>query len=1054
LSIRRGVFALLILTSLSSLAQQVDPSMFQGLRWRLVGPFRGGRSLTAVGVPGDSHLFYFGSVGGGVWKSTDAGTSWQPIFDGQPIASIGAIAVAPSDSNVIYVGSGEADMRSDISFGNGMYKSADAGKTWQHIGLEDSHQIGRVLVDPHDPNLVYVAALGHAYAANPERGVFRSSDGGKTWQRVLHQNDDIGAIDLCFDPQDSHIVYASLWQTRRTPWNVYPPSNGPGSGLYKSIDGGSTWQPLTNGLPKEGLGRIGVAVAPTDRNRVYAIIDAADGGLYRSDDAGSTWTKADGEQRIWGRGWYFGVVAVDPKNEDIVYVFNTQTYRSTDGGHTFAGFKGAPGGDDYHSIWIAPEDPSRIILSSDQGAIVSLNGGATWSSWYNQPTAQLYHVSADNRNPYWLYGAQQDSGAIASPSRSVDYSSITFRDEHPVAVGGESGMLAPDPLNPDIVYGGTVERFDWRTQQTQNIAPSNLRPGPFRQTWTLPLVFSAADPTRLYFSHQFLFETRDGGKSWAQISPDLTRENPGVPQNLDPITAKYGLDSPRKGVIYSLAPSPLDANTVWAGTDDGLIHVTHDDGKTWKNVTPQALTPWSKVGIIEASHFDPKVAYAAIDRHRLDDRHAYIYRTRDAGATWQQVAKAIPEGAFVNAVREDTKRKGLLFAGTELGVYVSFNDGDDWQPLQLNLPVTSIRDLVVHGDDLAVATHGRSFWILDNITPLRELAASSPKSNVYLFKPATATRIRPSTDQGTPLPPEIAHTDNPPAGAVIDYYLSNDLTTPLVLEIRDNTGKLVRRYSSEDKVAAVDEKKLEYPMYWVKPSEPLSTKRGMHRFVWDLHHTPPVPGPVSRRGGSSVFALPGQFQVKLTAGAKGQNASSSTQALTVVMDPRIKVNAAELRAQHDASMSAGTQLRKVVTVSTAAAEIEKQLAAAEKTATGTTLEALQQFHHKFTTIAGPAPQGYGRPVTPLETDHTSIRYLAGHIREILGALQSADAAPGPEQLQALNSDTGLVNKAVAQWNALLSADLPLLNAKLRSAGVAEIKIQKPELQPESDNEDR
>lgn len=1019
----------------------------------MVGPFRGGRSITAVGVPGNPNLFYFGSVGGGVWKSTDAGTSWHPIFDGQPIASIGAVAVAPSDPNVIYVGSGEADMRSDISYGNGIYKSTDAGKTWQHIGLTDSHQIGRIIVDPHDSNLVYVAALGHAYAANKERGVFRSTDGGKTWVPVLHPNDDTGAIDLAFDPQDSHTIYASLWQTRRPPWNVYPPSNGPGSGLYKSTDGGSTWQHLTSGLPVEGLGRIGIAVAPTDRNRVYAIVDAKEGGLYRSDDAGATWTRADAEQRIWGRGWYFGVVAVDPKNPDILYVSNTQTYRSSDGGHSFTGFKGAPGGDDYHAIWIAPEDPNRIILSSDQGTIVSLNGGATWSSWYNQPTAQLYHVAADNRNPYWLYGAQQDSGAIASPSRSVDYSSITFRDEHPVAVGGESGMLAPDPLDTNIVYGGTVERFDWRTQQTQNIGPSISRPGPFRQTWTLPLVFSAADPKRLYFSHQFLFETRDGGKSWTQISPDLTREAPGVPANLDPITAKYGLDSPRKGVIYSLAPSPLEANTIWAGTDDGLIHVTHDDGKTWKDVTPSALTPWSKVGIIEASHFSPQTAYAAVDRHRLDDRHAYIYRTRDGGATWQQVAKGIPEGAFVNSVREDTVRRGLLFAGTELGVYVSFNDGDDWQPLQLNLPVTSIRDFAIHGNDLAVATHGRSFWILDDITPLRELNTNVAQAAVHLYKPANATRIRPSSDQGTPLPPEIAHAENPPAGAVVDYYLREDLSAPLVLEIRDARGKLVRRYATDDKIAPVDEKNLEWPLYWIKPPQVLSNKRGMHRFVWDLHYTSPLPGPVSRRASGGVWAVPGQYQVKIA--VKGSpKSSAAAQPLTLVMDPRVKVSEADLRAQFDASMRAAAVLKNVATVTGSAGDVEKQLDTLQKKSNGALLDALQQFHRKFTEVVGPASEGYGRPVTPLETDHTSLRYVSGDLRKVLYVLQSADAAPTPEQLQALSADSALADKTIAQWNALLATDLPALNAKLKTFGVDELKVTQPQLDPEPDNDNR
>ncbi|HXZ28303.1 MAG TPA: hypothetical protein VEG08_09940, partial [Terriglobales bacterium] len=735
-----AVFAFLLLTILPSAAQQVDPAVFAGLHWRLVGPFRGGRALTATGVPGQPSVFYFGSVGGGVWKSTDAGNTWEPIFDSQKIASIGAIAVAPSAPDVVYVGTGEADMRSQISYGDGMYKSSDAGRSWTHIGLEDSQQIGRILVDPHDPDRVFVAVLGHAYAANSQRGVFRSSDGGKHWDRVLYKDDNTGAIDLAFDPTNSQVIYAALWQTRRPPWNIYPASNGPGSGLFKSTDGGTTWQQLTQGLPTEGLGRIGVAVAPSDPNRVYALVDAKDGGLYRSDDAGRTWTRASNEARTWGRGWYFGVVEVDPKNPDVVYVCNTSVYKSVDGGKNFTAFRGAPGGDDYHGLWIAPDDPQRMIVSSDQGTIVTLNGGQTWSSWYNQPTAQLYHVATDQRFPYWIYGAQQDSGTIAVPSRT-DYASITGHDWGPVALG-ESDMVAPDPLHPGIVFGGTVDRYDVATSQGQDVSPTIGRPGTFRRTWTLPLVFSSADPHKLYFSHQFLYRSTNGGRSWEQISPDLTREDPGVPANLDPVTAGYGLASPRKGVIYSIAPSPLSPNLLWVGTDDGLIHRSSDDGKHWSDVTPKELTAWSKVATLEASHFDEKVAYAAVDRHRLDDYRPYIYRTHDGGKTWQMVAKSIPADSFVNVVREDPLRAGMLYAGTELGIYVSFNDGDDWQPLQFNLPVSSVRDITIHGDDLVVATHGRSFWILDDITPLREAKAELAAEPVHLFKPATALRIR------------------------------------------------------------------------------------------------------------------------------------------------------------------------------------------------------------------------------------------------------------------------------------------------------------------------
>src|SRR5271155_1015702 len=705
-------------------AQQSSSIDLSELKWRLVGPFRGGRSITAVGVKDKAGLYYFGSVAGGVWGSSDAGMSWEPIADALPISSIGAVAVAPSDTNVIYVGTGEADMRDDITYGAGIFKSTDAGKTWSFIGLKDSRQIGRIVIDPKDANTVYVAALGHAYGANAERGVFKGVDGGKSWVKSLHPNDDTGAIDLAMDPTDSSVLYAAMWQTRRPPWDVYPASNGPGSGLYKTTDGGAHWQHITNGLPIEGLGRMGVSVSPVNHNRVYLVVDAKDGGLYRSDDAGATFTLADKEQRIWGRGWYFGVVTADTKDVDTLYVANTSVYKSTDGGKSFTAFKGAPGGDDYHSIWVAPEDNQRMIISSDQGTIVTLNGGKTWSSWHNQPTGQMYHVVTDTRTPYWIYGAQQDSGAIAVPSRS-EFASISMRDWRPIPVGGESGSIATDPLDPNIVYGGTVTKFDWRTWQTENISPTLGREGHFRTIWTLPLVISQADPHKMYFSHQMLFRTLDFGKSWEQISYDMTRADAGVPANLDPITAKYGLASPAKGVIYTIAPSPLAANTVWIGTDDGYLHVTNDDGKAWKNVTPKQLTPWSKVETLEASHIDVKSAYAAVDRHRLEDINPYVYRTRDGGVTWQLTVSGIPEGAYVNVVREDPKRKGLLFAGTELGMFYSLDDGDHWQSLQNNLPVAPVRDINIHDTDMIIATHGRAFWSLDDIEPLRDLSAKT-----------------------------------------------------------------------------------------------------------------------------------------------------------------------------------------------------------------------------------------------------------------------------------------------------------------------------------------
>jgi photosystem II stability/assembly factor-like uncharacterized protein len=1035
------LFLLSLLFAMGAVAQPVAPSLFSDMRWRLVGPFRGGRSLTAVGVPGSPSLFYMGAVGGGVWKSTDAGNTWQPIFDSQGIASIGAIAVSPSDANIIYVGSGEADMRSDITYGNGVYKSTDGGRTWTHIGLDDTRQIGRILIDPRNSDIAFVAALGHAYAANSERGVFRTTDGGKTWSRVLYKDDDTGAIDLAFDPQDSRVIYAAMWQTRRPPWNVYPPSNGPGSGLYKSTDGGSTWQQLQgNGLPSQGLGRIGIAVAPSDPNRVYLIVDAKDGGLYRSDDAGKTWVRTDNESRIWGRGWYFGGITVDPKNPDVVYIANTSTYKSADGGKSFVAFKGAPGGDDYHSVWIAPEDSARMILSSDQGSIITLNGGQTWSSWYNQPTSQFYHVATDNRFPYWIYGAQQDSGAMSVPSRS-DYASLTQQDWRAIEAGGEGGAIAPDPLNPNILFCGAVSRYDLITSQNQDVSPSTGRDGNFRQTWTLPLAFSPADPHKLYFGHQMLFRTSNGGKSWDQISPDLTRENPGAPANLDPITAEYGLASPRKGVIYAIAPSPLDANLLWVGTDDGLIHLTFDDGGRWANVTPPQLSPWSKVGIIDASRFEKQTAYAAVDRHRLDDLRAYIYRTHDGGKTWQSASKGIPEGAYVNVVREDPKRRGLLYAGTELGIYVSFNDGDDWQPLQLNLPVASVRDIAIHENDLVVATHGRAFWVLDDVSPLREIEASLAAEPAYLFKPQVTARVRPGSDQGTPFPPETPHGDNPPNGAILDYYLKSAASTPITLEILDSQGALVRRYASDDKIPAVDEKSLQIPMYWIHSPQPLSATAGMHRFVWDLHYASPLPAPARRSRRSRAdgpWAPPGQYSVRLTVEGKAY-----TQPLTLQMDPRVKATPADLVMQFKFAQQAATSLAEVALASAQASGIREQVQRLElKTKDNPALNtALAEFDRRLGQTAGVPFPGYGLPVTPLDTDQSSLRHLATAFTELQAAVESADAAPTREQETALEKDKATLESTMTQWRQLLTHDLLNLNAGLKQAGIPEIRLE-------------
>ena len=838
------------LLSLVLAAAFVNPSYFGSLHWRLIGPFRGGRALAVTGVPGEPHHFYFGAVDGGVWESDDAGRTWKPIFDREDIGSIGSIAVAPSNPRVIYVGTGEADMRSDIAYGDGMYKSTDGGQTWSHIGLTDTKQIGAILVDPNDSNVVYVAALGHPYAPNAERGVFKTTDGGQTWNKVLFKDADTGATALAMEPGNPKVLYAALWQSRRPPWNVYPPSNGPGSGLYKTSDAGATWTKLAQGLPAS-VGRIGLSISAAAPSRVYANVDSSPGmgGIYRSDDAGATWTHEDGSTRLWQRGWYFSGITADPHNANVVYVMDTATYRSTDGGKSFEAILGDPTGDDFHTLWIDTGDSSRMILGSDQGVVVSLNGAQTWSSWYNQPTAQFYHVATDDAFPYSAYGAQQDSGADMQAAWSK-YGTLSQQDFRPLDVGGENGYLAPDPKHPGLVYGSAggaggpgatkeVTATGWELNVDPVIAyPSTL----WRNTWTAPLSFSPADPKSLYMGHQEVFRSRNGGDSWQIVSPDLSRPNEGTPSNLDAATLADNNNVQRHGVVYAIAPSPIVAGVVWAGTDDGYIWLSRNATASapavrWQNVTPQQLSSWSKVGIIEASHFDASTAYAAVDRHRLDDYAPYIYRTADGGATWTPIANGIPNGSFVNAVREDPKRRGLLYAGTERGVYVSFDDGANWQPLQLNLPVTSIRDIAIHGDDLVLATHGRSFWVMDDVASLRQMAAARAAGGDYLFAPAAAYRVREGNQEGTPLPLDEAQVDNAPAGLYIDYYLAREANARVAIEILNADGRVVRRWSSAEPVKAADPKSVDYTTHWIAQHPVPETSAGAHRFVWDFHET-------------------------------------------------------------------------------------------------------------------------------------------------------------------------------------------------------------------------
>jgi len=909
-------------------------TLLEGLQWRDVGPMRGGRSFAVAGVPSEPDTFYMGSVGGGVWKTENDGRTWVPIADqGIPIGSIGAIAVAPSDPNIVYVGTGEPDVRAQISYGIGMFKSTDAGKTWTHIGLEKTRRIGRIVVDPNNPNRVYVAALGHIYDANPERGVYRSTDGGAHWKKILvnaSDPDNVGAIDLAIDPKNPRVLYASLWATRRPPWSVYAPSYMPGSGLYKSTDGGDHWTKLAGGLPDDNyVGKIGIAVSPSNPNRLWAVVDdvgasvapplregpeehkkpepTPKGGVYLSDDAGATWRLVNSENRLWGRGWYFENVAVDPDNPDKAYVINTGTYVTTDAGKTFTPIKSAPGGDDYHQLWVNPRDGQRMVLSSDQGTVVSVDGGKTWSSWYNQPTAEIYHVAADNQFPYRLYGAQQDSGAVSVMTWSKE-GLLDFRNWEPICLAGESDTVVPDPTEPNILYGAGAGRCN-EALNVQASLGGKLPPpdpnDPDRKTWTLPEVFSPADGA-LYYSNQFVFRTRDRGRTWEKISPDLTRLNPPVPANLDPVTAK-DIDEPmtdRFGVVYTISPSPLSATTVWVGTDDGLIQVTRDDGKTWDNVTPPEMTAWSKVSQVEAGHFDVDTAYASVDRHRLADNKPYIYRTHDGGKTWQNVVNGIPDGAYVNSVKEDPVTKGLLYAATELRVYVSFDDGDHWQPLQNNMPVTSVRDIIVHGDDLDIATHGRGFWVMDQMTPLRQIAEKGSQiadSSAYLFKPGDALAVPASSQDGTPLPPEEPTEKNPLPGVMAYYWLKTAATQPIRLELVDSAGEVRACGASDTPVPPIDTEKINIQALWLKPAQlPPSAEAGMHRYALDLpqmrffgRQSSPtqdacsgVMKPAARPTRADFFRgpvalAPGNYTVRLT--VDGQ---TYTQPVTVKPDPR------------------------------------------------------------------------------------------------------------------------------------------------------------------------
>ncbi len=1025
-------------------AQPIPPELYSGLKWRLIGPFRGGRVVAVAGFPGSSTTFYFGSVDGGVWQTTDAGTVWKPIFDGQAIASIGALAVAPSDPKVIYAGTGESDIRSNLSSGDGVYKSTDGGQSWTNVGLHDSRQISKIIVDPQNANFVYVAAFGHAYAPNSERGVYKSTDGGSTWTKVLDQGPDIGVSDLAIATEDSKLLFATTWRSHRPPWSTYAPLDGPGSGLFRSQDSGQSWSRLTgNGLPEGDWGRTAVAVSPNGK-RVYALISASKKpGLYRSDDGGNTWTLQNEDRRLTSRAWYFGNITVDPNNPDVIYMPNVALYRSEDGGKTISIVRGAPGGDDYHQIWIDPKDSSRMILATDQGATISLDYGRTWSTWFNQPTGQFYHVITDDQFPYTVFGTQQDSGSAAVRSRG-DAGLITPRDWFP-ASGSESGYIAPDPKNPNILYAsgtyGDVTRFDIRTSFSQDITPwpvstfgSDINARKYRDPWTPVLLISPFDKKTLYLGTQYVMKTLDGGLHWETISPDLSgaTQRPGDKKPEGPPTVENAKER-GYGVVYTIAPSSLNGSLIWAGSDTGLIHITRDGGKTWKDVTPSGLGDWSKISLIEASHFDPAEAYAAVDRHRLDDQKPYLYRTRDYGTSWQLITDGIGTSAFLRAVREDPQTRGLLFAGTELGVYASFDDGDHWQSLQLNLPTASIHDLDIHGDDLLVATHGRAFWVLDNITPLRQAHDAIKAGGAYLFRPATAVRVDNDDFVSTPLPPEEPTANNPPNGAIVDYYL-DAAAAHIKLEIFDASQNLVQTFSSDD--PRVQHPPRPIAERWFPKPEILETTPGTHRFVWNLAWGNASAKPAAQPAGDEYRsprgprAVPGAYQVRLTFDGK-----TLTQSLKIVMDPRSPATARDLEQQ----LQLG---RQIFAEATSSRQTLAEIRSVQKQLSD--LDPKLDSHHTQLKSAASQLEAEIRKILAGSEDAGSktlgLETVSSGLTSALAVVESSDRAVPSQAIALYHESSEALKLRLADWNHVKTNWLPQLNLHLREGNLAPIVI--------------
>jgi photosystem II stability/assembly factor-like uncharacterized protein len=1006
-------------------AAPVPETLYAGLSWRQVGPFRGGRVAAVTGVPSQPETYYLGAALGGLWKTTDGGYQWKPIFDrAGPLASIGAVAVSPSNPNVLYAGTGESAPREDVSLGDGVWKSIDAGKTWAHAGLDDSQHIARIVIDPRNPDIVLVAALGHVYGPNDERGVFRTTDGGATWKKVLYKDARSGAIELAADPDNPSTVFAALWEMQRTPWHMS--SGGAGSGLYKSTDGGQTWTEKSgHGLPETVLGKIGISVAAgTGGRRVYALVEAEHGGLFRSDDGGAAWTRASDEHLLYSRAWYFTKVFAHPANPDLIYVVGNSVWRSVDAGATFK--RVAVPGADNHDLWINPATPSRMIEANDQGVVLSVNGGETWDKRNNLPIGQFYHVSTDRSFPYQLFGGQQDMGAIGIASRG--WGGITDKDWYDVGGDdGECGYVWPVPGDERLIvaggYNGALTLFDARSHQLRDIAPwSNASGGhaasdlKYRFTWTSPVVFSPADPHVLYMGSQYLMETRDLGRSWKLISPDLTRNDKtkqassGGPITRDNASVEY------YDVIFSIAPSPLAPGLTWIGTDDGLVQVTTDGGAHWTVVTPPGLKEWAKVSLVEASHFDRDTAYVAVDAHKLDDMTPYIYRTRDRGRTWSLITTGLSAPSHVYAVREDPKTRGLLFAGTETGIFVSFDDGDHWQSLQLNLPHTSVRDIAFSGNDLAVATHGRSFWILDDITPLRQATSEIAGAPAHLYPPAAAIRLHEAETYTVPI--GIAG-DNPPDGAVIDYAIGGGAAgADLSLVVTDSGGRTAFLATSAD-----------------TSSPRLPTGPGMHRIVWHLRY--PLPSLMAgtaynERDPRGVLAAPGQYTVKLTVGERVLSAP-----LTVVNDPRSSATAADLAEEFALATQVMGMLGEVHGAVREITGVRAQIASLRPRAAGSpdvarALDALDERADEILNVLfePKARSGVDLLNYPMRLN-VRIAYLEDEV-------DFGDGAPTAQFRQMAAEYRAALDAELARWKALAQTEIAAVNRRLSAAGLPPI----------------